>query len=143
MKIVSVRADLHVFDGVVNHAEPIRLALEFEGCPPLRLCLSGDGEGFILDRLPLEGPLEMDEFGRIETFEIGGRLGLVGREVERLLSIRLPGGKLAGLALDGGDRAPFCIWNDGDTFHWGDEAALNRHDWLPEARGSIGEALVV
>ena len=144
MRIAAVRAELHIFGGKANFARPLRLAVSFDDGSLVRLRGSGDGEGMIVDRLPLEQPMDMEEYGRTATFDITDRLdrSLGGAAIGGLLAIRNPDGKLTGVALSREGREQFCIWIDGDEFHWGPASALESQDWMagsePENRGSIG-----
>jgi len=143
MRIAAVSAELHVFDEKVNFACPIRLAVSFVDGSVMRLRGSGDGEGLIVDRLPLEEPMDMAQYGRTATFDFTDRMDgtLRGTVIVETLAIRNPSGKLIGLAITREMREPFCIWIDGDEFHWGPLSALRSHDWLagsePEIEGPL------
>mgnify|MGYP004491465493 CR=1 FL=1 len=141
MRLVGVEADLHVFEGKPNWGEPLRIALRFDDGSSLRLGVGGDGETLKIDRLPLEGPFDMEEYGRVEVHDFAGALGpgLRGARLEPLRVIRDREGRSMGLALPFAGGGTVCIWADGDRLHWGDEAALLRHHKLPEVEPRLAE----
>lgn len=145
MKIASISAELHAFEGHVNYDEPLRLAVDFDDGSSIRLCGIGDGEGVILDRLPLEEPMDFEECGRTAIFDVTERLDetLRNAEIQELLAIRNPSNKLIGLALSREGNEPFCIWMDGDEFHWGVTSVLFGWAWAPDGGGKIGGAIKV
>ncbi len=135
MKILAVNAELHIFAGEVDWARPLRLQILFGDGAALRLRGSGDGEGLVVDRLPLEPPMDMGEYGRTDIFEITDRLEPALRHdvVGEPVAIRNPAGRLIGLALPCPDGEQFCIWINGDEFHWGPETALKEDYWPDSA----------
>ena len=145
MRITAISAELHVFDEKVNFAKPIRLAVSFDDGSFIRLRGSGDGEGLVVDRLPLEAPMDMEEIGRIATFDFTDELdrSLRGAVIVGSLAIRNPDGKLIGLAVTREIGESFCIWIDGDEFHWGPVFALMSHDWLAGSEPEIKGPLVI
>lgn len=146
MRILSVSAELHVFGAHVNYEEPLRFAVNFDDGSLIRLRGMGDGEGVIIDRLPLEKPMDFEEYGRTATFDVTERLDetLRNSEVHELLAIRSPSSKLIGLALARDGAEHFCIWMDGgDEFRWGPESVLTNWTWAPGGDGKIGGAIQI
>jgi len=66
-----------------------------------------------------------------------------GAAIEALLAIRNPERKLIGVALSRENREQFCIWIDGDEFHWGPASALRNHDWLTGWEPEIERPLAI
>lgn len=132
MKILAVEAELHIFADEVNWARPLRLRILFGDGTALRLRCSGDGEGLIVERLPLEPPMDMGEYGRTDIFDITDRLepALKHEAIGEPRTIRSPAGRLIGLALPRPHGAPFCIWINGDEIRWGPQGALREDDWV-------------
>lgn len=126
MKIVAVKAELHISGDEVYWARPIRLLICIADGADLRLRAAGDGEGLIVDNLPLEPPMDLGEYGRTEIFDITDRLepALKQEAIGEPLAIRNPAGRLIGLALPRLDGEQFCIWINGDEIRWGSEAGL-------------------
>ncbi|HEX8192088.1 MAG TPA: hypothetical protein VF552_04245 [Allosphingosinicella sp.] len=133
MELSAVTAELHVFDGEVKWATPIRLAISFADGSHLRLSGAGDGQTLCVDRQQLEPPVDMGEYGRTAIFDLTDRLDATLRSavVGSPVAIRLPSDQLVGLALPREVGDSFCVWIDGDEFHWGTEGELMRHEWLP------------
>ena len=133
MKSVAVIAELHIFDGEADWKRPVRLQIRYGGGPALRLLGAGDGEGLVVDRLPLEPPVDMGEYGRTDIFDITDRLGpaLQREAVGEPVAIRNPARRLIGLALPQPDGRHFCIWFAGDEFRWGSAAELE-DDYRPD-----------
>ena len=131
MKIIAVKAELHIFSGEVNWARPLRLQICLADGGAFRLRIAGDGGGLVVERLPLEPPLDMGEYGRTGIFDFTDRLGPATtlEAIGEPLAIRNRAGLLIGLALPrtGGER--FCIWVNGDEFRWGPEDALKEDYW--------------
>ena len=145
MKLAAIHADLHVFDGEVNFGAPLRLLLRFKDGAQLRLQVAGDGEGMVLDRLPLEAPFDMGECGRVDRFDVTARLfpALAGAPIERLRAIDIRAGKRIGLALCRAGGEAFCFWVDGDAFHWGTASALAAWSWPPGEAPAIADEIVI
>lgn len=141
MKLSAIHADLHSYEGKVNWAEPARLALSFDDGSLLRLGVGGDGATLRIDRLSLEGPIDMGEYGRVEVHDYADLLrpGLKGAELERVRVIRDSAGRVIGLALPLAGRETFCFWADEDRLYWGDEERLGTHDWLTGVEPRIAE----
>jgi len=124
VRLRAILAELHVYAGRTDWKQPLRLGLDLEGRPFLRIReRRGDGIGF--DALPLE-PANLGEGGRIEVHDVTARLspGLAGSEIEALRAIEDGSGHAIGLAIVRGRKPAFCIWIDGDEFRWGSEAAM-------------------
>ena len=129
MKLISVTANQHVLNGNVT-GKPVRLLLTFDDGQTLRLAVAGDGQGMLVDRLPLEEPFNLAELG-----------SLVIEDVTRSLDARLQNANVIHaqpLLLDGQrvgvqlvlDEHPFHFWVDGDELWWGNDNVLSAHEWL-------------
>ncbi len=143
MRVTSVFADLHVFDGVVNWAQPSCVALTFSDGFYIRLCGASDGETMVFDRLPLDGPYDMQECGRVEVHDVTDRIdpSLRGCECAKPVTIHDGSGHVIGLAIPRPSAAPICFWNYGDELYWGDWEVLISHDWEDWVSPSLGETL--
>ena len=64
MRLVSITANRHIFDGKVN-GSPLRLLLAFDDGRQLRLRGAADGEGMILDGLSTSPATWRNMAGRI------------------------------------------------------------------------------
>ncbi|MBV8687930.1 MAG: hypothetical protein JOZ90_17050 [Alphaproteobacteria bacterium] len=125
MKLLRVLAELHVFEGRVNRAQPLRLGLELDEGRFLRVReRRGDHVGF--DDGPLQ-PADLGEGGSVEVHDISLRLGpeLAGSDLERITTVEDGEGHTIGLALWGSEGVPFYIWIEDDEFQWGSEEALD------------------
>ena len=124
MKLVAILAELHIFEGVANWAQPLRLGVAVEGRPFLRIC-ERRGDSITLDEAPLE-PADLGEGGRVEVFDLTARLDptLSGAQLEAVRRIEDGEGRLLGVALMRRPQGPFCIWIEDDEFYWGSEPAL-------------------
>ena len=130
MRLNSIAANRHIFDGQVN-PKPIRLLLTFDGNCALRLQVAGDGARMIVDNGPLDAAFEMGEYGRMDIADVTQSLfptlrGVQVADVEALAA----NGRRVGIKLNITKARPFHFWVDGDELYWGEEAALVRHDWL-------------
>ncbi|HYD13762.1 MAG TPA: hypothetical protein VEC11_13015 [Allosphingosinicella sp.] len=130
MRLASVTANRHVFDGQVN-GEPFRLLLAFDNGRSLRLAVTGDGSGMRADELPLDEPFDMGECGSIVIEDVTGSLfpSLRATEVAEVRALELDA-RQVGVQLLQRDGRAFCFWVDDDQLFWGDRAALTAHDWL-------------
>lgn len=130
MRLASVTANRHVFDGQVN-GKPLRLLLAFDSGRSLRLAVTGDGSGMRVDELPLDEPFDMGECGSIVIDEVTGSLFPRLRAIE-VMEVRAleSDARQVGVQLLQGDGQAFCFWVEDDQLFWGDWAALTAHDWL-------------
>ena len=141
MKLETITANRHVFEGHAN-GKPLRLLLTFEGDKALCLKPDGDGALMIADNSQLDSPSEMGEYGQTDIADVTQTLfpALRGLEVTKVNALILDGRRV-GVQLNVSSSRPFNFWVDGDELHWGDAAALIRHDWLdgmvPNASGAI------
>jgi hypothetical protein len=141
LRLLAVTAELHVFAGVTNWDQPLRLGIALEGRAFLRVCEQrGDSIGF--DDRPLE-PADLGEGGRVEVHDLTERLGpnLRGVEIASVRAIEQAEGSITGLALIRADGPAFCIWVNDDEFRWGDAAALAAADRSTGRRSRFGAAL--
>lgn len=143
MRLNSISANRHTFDGQVN-GKPLRLLLNFDGGRALRLQVAGNGEQMIADAGPLDSPFNMDEYGQMDIADVTRLLfpTLQGLEVARVETLASDG-KRVGVKLSVVRGQPFHFWVDGDELHWGDGAALSRHDWLHGAAPTASERIEV
>ena len=130
MRLVSITANRHIFDGKVN-GSPLRLLLAFDNGRQLRLRGAADGEGMILEDRPLDEPCDLEEYGRTDIADVTRSLfpTLGGMEVAAIRALALHG-KRVGVRLDAADGDAFHFWVAGDELYWGDESALLAEDWL-------------
>ena len=143
MRLESIAANRHLFEGRVN-GKPVRLRLTFGHGPSLRLQVAGDGERLIVDEGPLDEPFDMGEGGRIDVADVTGPLfpQLGGAEVSGIRTL-VGDGRPVGIRLDLAGGGAFHFWADGDELHWGDDSALERHDWpgaVPQPAGLFPDA---
>jgi hypothetical protein len=143
MKLNSITANRHIFDGQVN-GKPLRLRLTFDGDRALRLQVAGDGERMIVDDGPLDAPVDMDECGQMDITDVTQALfpTLRGLEVTDVDALAWNGSRV-GVKLNVAGGEPFHFWVDGDELHWGDEAALVGHDWLDGVAPRASERIEV
>ena len=130
MRICAVMADMHLFEGRLN-PHPVRLRLEFSDGSGLRLRIAGDGATLMLDGLPLEGPIDLGESGRVETRDVTAALesSLAAAEIGQPLLLEAGNARTVGLVLPRAGNTSFCIWIEDDEFFWGDDHALEAHVW--------------
>jgi hypothetical protein len=143
MKLASVMANQHVFDGCVN-GRPICLLLNFDDGQSLRLGVAGDGFGMVADARPLDEPFDMDECGSVVIDDVTQSLfpRLQGADVIEVRSLRLEGQQV-GVSLLFGDGDAFDFWVDGDELFWGDDKALAAHEWLEGVAPAAAERVQV
>ncbi|MEO8454092.1 MAG: hypothetical protein ABI454_02935 [Sphingomicrobium sp.] len=143
MRLTSVMANQHVYDGCVN-GRPIRLLLNFDDGRSLRLAVAGDGFGMVADALPLDEPFDMDECGSVVVVDVTQSLfpRLRGADVIEVSSLRLEGQQVGvNLRICGGGDTHF--WVDGDELFWGDDKALSAHEWLDGVAPAAAERVQV
>lgn len=131
MKILAIKAELHIFAGRVRWAQPLRLQICFADGSTLRLGVAADGEGLVVDRLPLDPPADLDEYGRTDIFDVTASLDpkLKDEDVGKPMAIRNSGGRLVGLSLPHQSAESFCLWINGDEIRWGREGSLEEDCW--------------
>jgi hypothetical protein len=141
LKLRAITAEIHVFEGAIDWAHPLRLRVSIHGRDSIRIC-EQRGDGISFDGRPLE-PADLGEGGLVEVHDITDRLdpALRGSEIEAVRIIHDEEGRLVGLALARPDRDAFCIWVDDDEFRWGDEGALSAGSFREGDRPAIGPAL--
>ena len=142
MRIVAVMAEIHIFGDEANWASPIRLRICSADGTALRLQIAGDGEGLIVDGLPLEPPMDLGEYGRTEIFDVTDRLdpALRHETLGEPVAIRNRAGRLIGLAWPRPEGEHFCIWINGDEIRWGTEGRLEGDYWPDEQVPTLDEA---
>jgi hypothetical protein len=141
VELSAILADLHVFDGRPNRAEPLRLELAFGDGSRLRLGVGGDGATLVVDRLPLEAPVDLGDHGRVEADDLTDAIApdLRGARVGAPVLLSDRSGRRIGLSLPLAGGEALCFWVDGDRLHWGRGGELAGHDWLPGSE-PVGEA---
>jgi hypothetical protein len=123
-------AELHVYDDVVNWETPIRIRVELPTGEKFRLRGGASGEGVVIDDLPLEGPFDMDEYGRVEIHEATEHFGLTNARLQcPPQAIVTLYNELVGVAFHLETDAYFC--NCGDDLRWGSQELLLGDYWLP------------
>jgi hypothetical protein len=143
MRLASITANRHVFDGRVN-GRPLRLLLTFDDGQTLRLGVAGDGFRMTADSLALDEPFDMDECGSVIVEDVTRSLfgRLQNAEVKEVRALQLDDQQL-GVRLLLGSGDAFHFWVDGDELFWGDEGGLAAHDWLDGLVPSAGEPVQV
>ena len=137
MRLLAITVELHAFQEELNWEEPLKLGIEIEGRPFIRMWQQrGDRVGF--DDQPLQAE-DFGDAGRVEVHDITDRLypGIRNMEVVEVRMIEA-GTEPVGLALLRPDSRAFCVWIDEDRLNWGDETALGSESDAGAARlGSL------
>ena len=143
VRLTSVTANRHVFDGRVN-GSPLRLLLTFDDGQRLRLGFAGDGFRMVVDSLPLDEQFDMERYGSVVVEDVTHSLfaGMQGTEVKDVRALQLQGERV-GVRLLLGSGGGFNFWVDGDELFWGDEDALAAHNWLDGLVPTAGEPVQV
>ncbi len=130
MKLASILAEFHEFEGKSDWLRPLRVRLEFADAPPIRVGLMSDGESMRVDSLPLEEPADLGECGATLIREVTERFapGLCGADVD-VQGIAAGETPFAGVAIVHDGCAALCFWNWGDELVWGEWEAICRCDW--------------
>ncbi|MGK9169808.1 hypothetical protein KXR53_26075 [Inquilinus limosus] len=126
MRLISITANLHSFNGELNWANPIMVRLAFNNGRAVRVRVAADGESVILDDLPLDQPCDMGQYGRIEVHDFSSKIDPLFLNSETITSsaIHSDDGRMVGLAVQRSEEVAFCFWNYGDELHYGDFGAL-------------------
>jgi len=145
MKLISITANLHSFNGELNWTDPTRVRLAFSDGRSLRVRVATDGESIVLDDLPLDEPFDMGQYGRVEVHDFHNRIEplLLDSEIATLNAIHDGNGRMIGLAVQRIEGIAFCLWNYGDELHYGDFGGLLTHDWGPQAKPMIGSPIML
>lgn len=143
MKLTSVTANRHIFDGQVN-GTPLRLLLSFDNGRNLRLAATGDGSGMIADDMPLDDPFDMGECGNLVVEDVTESLfpNLSAAEVTGIRALELDA-RQVGVRLLLGVKQPFHFWVEDDELFWGDGATLTAHDWFDRRIPAAGKPIEV
>lgn len=130
MKLLSVYANRHLFDGEVN-GKPIRLRLSFDSGLAVRLQVKGDGQQMVIDNGLLDEPTLMGEFGSVDIADVTSSLfaSLTSVEITRIVEVYWQE-SCVGICLNPDSAGSYYFWVDGDELHWGDREAINSHPWL-------------
>jgi hypothetical protein len=129
LRLIAIHANRHIFEGQPS-GKPIRLLLRFADSGSLRIGVSADGFRAMIDRLPLDPPFDMAEYGQVDVADVTDMIGahLRGAEVTSLHGLTLDGHDI-GVRLGFDTSVTLNIWVDGDELHWGDADALAAYDW--------------
>ncbi len=129
MRLTALYANRHIFEGQPS-GKPIRLLLRFADSRSLRIGVAGDGFRATIDRLPLDQPFDMAEYGQVDVADVTAMAGahLRGGEVTSLHALTVDGNDI-GMRLGFDANATLNIWVDGDELHWGDAEALAAYRW--------------
>lgn len=132
MRLTAIHANRHIFEGQPS-GKPIRLLLRFADSRSLRIGVAGDGFRAMIDRLPLDPPFDMAEYGQVDVADVTDMIGahLRGADVASLHALTLDGHEI-GVHVRFDANASLNFWVDGDELHWGDPEALAAHDWLDD-----------
>lgn len=143
MRLNSILANRHIFDGQVN-GKPLRLLLNFDRGNALRLQIAANGEQIIVDDGPLHAPFEMDEYGQVDIADLTQSLfpTLQGLEVEQVETLAVKDNRV-GVKLSLPQGEAFHFWVDDDELHWGDRAALANHDWMDGSVPTTSESIQI
>jgi hypothetical protein len=138
VKLLAILAELHRFEGVANYDQPLRLGLDIEGRPFLRLCEQW-GDGIRVDNQRLE-PADFGEGGSVEVADVTAHIDprLAGAELRAARLVENREGHTMGLVLQRPDAPDFYIWIQDDEFHWGEEPALKAACSPDRARVKVG-----
>lgn len=120
MQLSSITAEIHVWDGVPNLLQPVRLGIAIGEHVFLRV---GErrGESICIDETPLD-EADLGDGCRIEVHDVTEVVGFKpGDRVEQPRYIRDRWDGIVGvvLAREGGSR--LCLWCEDDEFQWGPE----------------------
>jgi hypothetical protein len=129
LRLTAIHANRHLFEGQPS-GKPIRLLLRFADSRSLRIGVAGDGFRAMVDRLPLDPPFDMAEYGQVDAAEVTDMIGahLRGAEVTSLHALTRDGHDI-GVRMEFAASATLNIWVDGDELHWGDPEALAAYRW--------------
>lgn len=129
MRLTAIHANRHLFEGQPS-GKPIRLLLRFANSRSLRIGVAGDGFRAMVDRLPLDPPFDMAEYGQVDVADVTDMIGahLRGAEVTLLHALTRDGHDV-GVRLGFDANMTLNIWVDGDELHWGDAEAIAAYRW--------------
>ncbi|WP_337846131.1 hypothetical protein [Sphingomonas sp.] len=142
MRLTAIHANRHLFEGQPS-GTPIRLLLRFADSRSLRIGVAGDRFRAMVDRLPLDRPFDVAEYGQVDVADVTDMIAahLRGAGVTLLHALTRDGHDV-GVRLGFDANMTLNIWVDGDELHWGDAEAFAAHDWLgaelPVAGSPIG-----
>lgn len=122
MKLTAITAEVHIWNGVPNTAQPVRLGVEIDGLRFLRIA-ERRGESIQIDA----EPLAEDDFGEGGRIEVRDLTEMVG--IKRGAEIGVPryveqNGDVVGVAFQGILGADLCLWCEDDEFRWGSESDM-------------------
>lgn len=137
MRISRIEAEVHVFEGMSDLANPLAIGLVFSDGAMLRISCAGDGESVIVDGDKLREPANGGEFGALELSSLAEHVppGCFGTEIEDFSDV-FSCGRFVGIAVQLGDLT-LCVWNYGDELYYGDVAMMLAQDWGEEDLPSL------
>lgn len=129
LRLTAIHANRHIFEGQPS-GEPIRLLLRFTDSGSLRIGVAADGFRAMIDRLPLDPPFDMAEYGQVDVADVTDLFGahMRGAEVRSLHALTLDGQEI-GVRMGFDASVALNIWVDGDELYWGDAEALAAYGW--------------
>jgi hypothetical protein len=144
MRLLSIRGAIYKspLSGVTFY--PVRIAINLEGRPLLRLGVGGDGETMAIDHLPLEGSFDLQEYGSVSEEDITGKLGANLRkcDIDDVVSLIDARGRVIGASLLRNGLPPFCLWVEDDELRYGNISILLNDRASDIARPSLGGSLL-
>lgn len=145
MRLISITANLHSFNGALDWRSPTRVRLAFSDGSAVRVRVDGDGESVILDDLPLDAPFDMGQYGRIEAHDLCNQVDplLLESEIATLNAIHSVDDRIIGLAVQRNEGIAFCLWNYGDDLYYGNFDEFLAYDWGTRARPMIGPPITL
>lgn len=131
MKIRSISADLFAFEGKLDWTNPVVIRIELSNDFAIRVSCAGDGESLIADDQALEGPVDMEGFGKIEVRQLADHIdeAILSSEIDTVNEILDRNSCVVGLAFVNNETTMLCIWNYGDELHYGNFATMAEQDW--------------
>ncbi len=143
MKLVSIMATQHWYDGEVN-GNPVALLLVFDYGRLLKLRGAGNGSAMLTGSELLDSPMDMKEYGKTGNMDVSQTLfpTLCGADVSSFESLMLDAQQV-GVRLVIEEGEAYYFWNEDDELGWGDEATFSDHPWLDDDRPKIGEEFVI
>jgi hypothetical protein len=131
MKIRSITANLFSFEGDLDWANPVAIRVELSNNFVIRVRCSGDGESVVTDQDALDGPTDMEEFGKIEVHYLTDRISkvILRSDIVSVNEVLDENNSVVGLAFINDHETTLCIWNYGDKLHYGSFTAMAGQDW--------------
>lgn len=131
MIVQAISADFHIFEGVADWANPIAIRIEFSNRFAIRIRGASDGESIIVDQQPLEGLINMEDWGIVDTHDLTAYLDaeIIETEVDEIKYAIDEFGTSVGMIFISKVVPIFCIWNFGDELCYGRYSTMIEQDW--------------